>query len=85
MVSDKIVGKLGIKIKPFKSPINIVDASGNSLSLLGSSILFVSTQVLGDNIETVEAAVLADNDVDVEVLLSLSILIDWDLEPRNFS
>ena len=35
VVSDKIVSKLGIKVKPFKEPINIIDASGNNLSLLG--------------------------------------------------
>ena len=38
VVSDKIVRKIGIKIKPFKEAINIVDASGNSLALLGSAV-----------------------------------------------
>ena len=50
-VSDKIVRKLGIKIKPFKEAINIVDASGNNLSLLGSAVLFIQTQVLRFRIE----------------------------------
>ena len=50
VVNDKIVEKLGIKIKPFKEPINIIDASGNNLSLLGSAILFIQMQVLGSKI-----------------------------------
>ena len=46
VISDKIVRKLGIKIKPFKEAINIVDASGNSLALLGCAVLFIQTQLL---------------------------------------
>ena len=64
VVSDKIVEKLGIKIKPFKEAINIIDASGINLSLLGSAILFIQTQVLGFRIKRIEAAVLENNEVD---------------------
>ena len=84
VVSDKIVTKLGIKIRPFENPINIIDGSGNSLQLLGSSILYVNSQVLGDRVEAVETAVLCNNEVDSELLLSLSILIAWDLVPHDF-
>ena len=78
---------MGIPIRPFKTgkQLNIVDASGNSLHLLGSAQLFIQIpQVLGEKVERVEAAVLADNDVDSELLISLSLLIAWDLVPPKF-
>ena len=76
---------MGIPIRPFKHKMNIVDASGNSLNLLGSSTFFITIpQVLGEKVERVEAAVLADNNVDAELLVSLSLLIEWDLVPPQF-
>ena len=85
VVSDQLVKKLGIRIKPFKRPVNIIEASGNSLNLLGSEILFIQSQVLGNRIELVEAAVLEGNTVDREKLISLDLLIQWDLLPPGFS
>ena len=85
VISDKIILKMGIPSRPFKQKMNIVDASGNSLNLLGSSTFFITIpQVLGEKVERVEAAVLADNDVDAELLVSLSLLIEWDLVPPQF-
>ena len=86
VISDKIILTMGIPIRPFKNkPMNIVDASGNSLRLLGSSSFFITIpQVLGEKVERVEAAVLADNDVDSELLVSLSLLLAWDLVPPQF-
>ena len=85
VVSDKIILTMGIPIRPFKKKLNIVDASGNSLKLLGSAKFFISIpQVLGERVERVEAAVLADNEVDSELLVSLSLLLAWDLVPPQF-
>ena len=39
---------------------------------------------MGSRVETVEAAVLSNNDVDTELLLSLGILLKWDLLPPLF-
>ena len=84
VVSERIVSRLGIRIRPFSSNFNIVDASGNSLKLRGTAVLYITTQVLGSRVETVEAAVLSNNDVDTELLLSLGILLKWDLLPPLF-
>ena len=62
IVNSQIVEKLGIKVKPFTRQVNIIEASGNSLNLLGSAKLFIQIpQVLGSRIEIVEAAVLTGN------------------------
>ena len=84
VVSEKIVSRLGIKIRPFSSNFKIVDASGNSLQLRGTAVLYITTQVLGRRVETVEVADLSNNDVDTELLLSLGILLKWDLLPPLF-
>ena len=86
VISDKIILTMGIPIRPFKKKLNIVDASGNNLKLLGSAKFFISIpQVLGeDRVEPVEAAVLADNEVDAEFLVSMSLLLAWDLIPPLF-
>ena len=86
VISDKIVLTMGIPIRAFKKSMNIVDASGNSLKLLGSAKFFITIpQVLGEGrVEPVEAAVLADNDVDAELLVSMSLLLAWDLIPPSF-
>ena len=41
IINSQIVEKLGIKVKPFTRQVNIIEASGNSLNLLGSSKLFI--------------------------------------------
>ena len=63
----------------------IIEASGNSLNLEGSARLYIKIpQVLGDQIYPVEAAVLYGNQTDSELLISLDLLIEWNLVPKNF-
>ena len=40
--------------------------------------------MLGSRIEIVEAAILAGNETDSELLISLDLLIAWDLVPEGF-
>ena len=55
VVNSHIVEELGIKVKPFTRKVTIIEASGNSLNLLGSAKLFIQIpQVLGSKIEIVE-------------------------------
>ena len=85
VISDQIVKKLDIRIKPFSQPVNILEASVNSLNLLGSAKLFIQLpQVFSNRIESVEAAVLAGNLVNTELLNLLDLLIAWDLIPPGF-
>ena len=39
---------------------------------------------MGDQIYPVEAAVLSGNQTDSELLISLDLLIEWNLVPKNF-
>ena len=73
-------------MRPFKNPINIVEACGNSLDLEGSAKFYIKVpQVLGpDQFYPMEAAVLSGNQTDNELLICLDLLIEWNLVPRNF-
>ena len=53
--------------------------------LLGSARLFIQIpQVHGTQVQLVEAAVLSGNETDSELLISLDLLIAWDLVPEGF-
>ena len=85
IINSQIIHKLGIKVRPFKNPINIVEASGNSLDLEGSAKFYIKVpQVLGeDQFYPMEAAVLSGNQTDNELLICLDILIEWNLVHRT--
>ena len=86
IINSQIVHKLNIQVRPFNHPINIIEASGNSLNLKGSTKFYIKVPlVLGeDQIYPVEAAVLCGNQTDSELLISLDLLIEWNLVPKNF-
>ena len=86
IINSQIVHKLNIKVRPFNHPINIIEASGNSLNLERSAKFYIKVpQVLGeDQFYPMEAAVLSGNQTDSELLISLDLLIEWNLVPKNF-
>ena len=48
IINSQIVQKLGLKVKPFKQKIAIVEASGNNLDLEGTTKFYIKVpQVLG--------------------------------------
>ena len=69
IINNQIVEKLGIKVKPFTRHVKIIEASGNSLNLLGSSKLFIQIPHGKGRTELVEAAVLSGNETDSELLI----------------
>ena len=71
IINSQIVHKLNIKVRPFNHPINIIEASGNSLNLEGSAKFYIKVpQVLGeDQFYPMEAAVLSGNQIDSELLI----------------
>lgn len=67
------------------SGIKITDASGNYLNIIGSTEFYISSpQVLGNKKRRVKAAVLEGNNSDREILISLDLLVKWDLIIPNF-
>merc|ERR1711888_2683 len=55
---EQICRDLKIRIFPFRNNMQIMDASGNYLKLIGSAVLYIGTQVLGLNtVKKLEVAV----------------------------
>ena len=74
-----------IHIKPLDRTLVIRDASGNALNIIGTAVFYIAShQVLGNRRRRVQAAVLEGNDSDREILISLDLLIQWDLVHPNF-
>ena len=83
---EQICRDLRIRIYPFKNNMQIMDASGNFLKLIGSAVLYVRTQVLGLNtIKKLEVAVQKQGvSEEREILLSLKTLMDWNIVHPGF-
>ena len=81
-----IVQKLGLKVRPFKQKIAVVEASGNNLDLEGTTKFYIKApHVLGaETFYPMEAAVLNGSSTDNELLICLDTLIAWNLVPSNF-
>ena len=74
-----------IHIQPLSRNLTIRDASGNSLNIIGTAVFYIAShQVLGNRRRRVKAAVLEGNEADREILISLDLLIEWDLVHPNF-
>ena len=72
---------LGIEVKPLTGSLEIIDASGNALDILGTTRMFIDSQILGGR-KLVEAAVIRGN--KKETLISLQLLKHWDLIHESF-
>merc|ERR1711888_547617 len=73
---EQIIRDVGIIIFPFRNKMQILDASGNYLKLIGSAVLYVRTQVLGlKTVKRLEVAVQSGAE-EREILLSLQTLMD---------
>merc|ERR1711888_109984 len=83
---EQICRDLRIRIFLFKNNMQIMDASGNFLKLIGSAVLYIGTQVLGLNtIKKLEVAVQKQGVSDErEILLTLKTLMDWNIVHPGF-
>ena len=85
IVGAEICREQKIHIQPLAGGMTITDASGNKLNIIGTAVFYIqSNQVLGNRKRRIKAAVLEGNEVDREILISLELLIEWDLVHPNF-
>ena len=73
-----------IPIRPLSNSMTITDASGNQLNIVGTASFYIKSQVLGGRMKRVKAAVLEGNEIDREILISLELLVSWDLVTPTF-
>ena len=85
IVGSLICKEQRIPIRPLSSSMVITDASGNRLNIVCTVTFYIrSSQVLGSRMRRVKAAVLEGNEIDREILISLELLVSWDLVTPTF-
>ena len=77
-----IIKTLKAEITPLKRNLQIVDASGSNLKIIGTSTIYFSSQIINNTNKLINCAVL--DGPEREVLLSLSCLKEMNLVNDSF-
>ena len=75
-----MVEGIGAEVMPLTQDLDIIDASGRSLAILGTCKMFIDNRILGGQ-TMVEAAVIQGE--RKETLISLQLLKKWDIVPKG--
>ena len=70
------------EIVPLKKELDIIEASGKSLEVIGTCKMFIENEILGGR-KMVEAAMIRGD--SKEALISLNLLKKWDLIHATFT
>ena len=70
IASLEVINQLKAKVTPLTQDLTIVEASGSTLSLLGTTTIFLESDVLGDGRKQIEVAVIEGVEGEKEVLVS---------------
>ena len=81
LTSTAVVEALGIKVKPLKEKLEMLDASNRIVEIIGTARIFIDNEVLGGR-KCVEAAVIESE--KKETLICLGLLKKWDLLHDSF-
>ena len=81
MTTTAVVEGMRAEVKPLTEKLNIIDASGRSLAVLGTCKMFIENKILCGRM-IVEAAVIQGD--RKETLISLQLLKKWDLIHNSF-
>ena len=84
IASLAVIKQLKAKVTPLTQDLTIVEASGSALSLLGTTTVFLESEVLGDGRKQMEVAVIEGVEGEKEVLVSLKLMKMWGLVHDSF-
>ena len=81
-ITSTVVAKgIGVEVKPLSGNLEIIDASGKPMDILGTIKMYIDNKILGGR-KLVEAAVIESD--KKETLISLDLLKKWDLVHDSF-
>ena len=67
IASLEVINQLKAKVTPLTQDLTIVEASGSTLSLMGTASIFLESDVLGDGRKEIEVAVIEGVEGEKEV------------------
>ena len=76
-----MVEGIGAEVKPLTEDLDMIDASGRSLVILGTCNMFIDNRILGGR-KMVEAAIIQGD--RKEMLIFLQLLKKWDIIHDSF-
>ena len=74
-----------LKMTKLKTVRKIIEASGNTLDIIGETSFFVKLDVFGGKVKNMDAMVLRGNTIDREILISMGVLKQWRLIHESFT
>ena len=74
IVSEEAVRALGSQINELDRSLKIISASGESLSIIGTADIFITTQVTGKRRRLLQFCLLRGNKQNLEILVSLEMM-----------
>ena len=80
-MSTVVAKGIGAEVKPLTKNLEIIDASGKIMDIIGTIRMYTDNRVLGGR-KLVEATVVESN--KKETLISLDLLKKWDLVHESF-
>ena len=69
IISEESVRGLGVHIEELGKSLNIISASGDTLSIVGTAHIFIKTQVTGPRKKMIQCCVLMGNKQASEILV----------------
>ena len=81
LTTTAVTEAIGAEVKPLTESLEIIDASGRPLEIMGTIRMFIGNRILGGR-KLVEAAVIRGD--KKETLISLHLLKKWDLIHEPF-
>ena len=84
-ISEDSVQELGLRVTELEHPLSIMSVTCEVLNIVGTSVLYIKTQVTCPGRKMIEAAVLKGNHAEKELLVSFKNLKKFYMINRTFA
>ena len=80
LASPAVIKELKAKITPLTQDLIIVKASGSELKILGTAVIYMKAEVLGEDRKKLEVAMIEGQEGSKEILGSLKLMKAWNVK-----
>ena len=84
VASLAVIKELKAKITPLTQDLIIVKASRSELPILGTTMIYMKAEVLGEDRKKLEVAVIVGQEGSKEILVSLKLMKVWNVVHQSF-
>ena len=84
VASLAVMKELKAEIMPLTQDLIIVEASGSELKILGTAVIYMQAEVLGDDRKKLEVAIIEGQEGSKEILVSLKLMKAGNVVHQSF-